>query len=64
MASALNALLRASSDVDVNYCLGPGGEKILDALVKLFDEALGWDDDGDDDGADPNSTNDQEEDGD
>ena len=64
MASALNALLRASSDVDVNYCLGPGGEKILDALVKLFDEALGWNDDGDDDGADPNSTNDQEEDGD
>ncbi len=43
VASALNALLRASSDVDVNYCLGPGGETILLALVKLFDEAIGWD---------------------
>ncbi|KAL3762958.1 hypothetical protein ACHAWU_001105 [Discostella pseudostelligera] len=52
VASALNALLRASSDVDVNYCLGPGGEKILMALVKLFDEAIGWDDDGDVDAKD------------
>jgi len=42
VASALNALLRASSDVDVNYCLGTGGEKILKAMVKLFDEAVGW----------------------
>ncbi|KAL7543452.1 hypothetical protein ACHAXR_012727, partial [Thalassiosira sp. AJA248-18] len=42
VASALNALLRASSDVDVNYCLGSGGEKILQAMVKLFDEAIGW----------------------
>jgi hypothetical protein len=54
VASALNALLRASADVDVNYCLGPGGEKIVLALVELFDEAIGWEDekrdgaDGDD----------------
>jgi hypothetical protein len=63
VASALNALLRASSDVDVNYCLGPGGEKILLALVKLFDEAIGWDeiigniqndDDDDDDNCNEN----------
>ena len=33
VASALNALLRASSDVDVNYCLGVGGEKVLGAKI-------------------------------
>lgn len=43
MASALNALLRASADVDKNYCIGIGGEKLVEALVKLFDEAIGWD---------------------
>ena len=42
VASALNGLLRASSDLDVNYCLGFGGEQVLTALVKLFDEAIGW----------------------
>lgn len=62
VASALNALLRASSDVDVNYCLGPGGENILLALVKLFDEAIGWDDEFDkDDGADGNIRNNDED---
>ncbi|KAL3821742.1 hypothetical protein ACHAXA_008478 [Cyclostephanos tholiformis] len=54
VASALNSLLRASADVDVNYCLGPGGEKILLALVKLFDEVIGWDDE-DIDGGDNSS---------
>ncbi|KAL9181456.1 hypothetical protein ACHAXT_010261 [Thalassiosira profunda] len=41
-ASALNCLLKASCDEGANYCLGPGGEKIMAALVKLFDEAIGW----------------------
>lgn len=64
VASALNALLRASSDVDANYCLGPGGERVVRAMVGLFDEAVGWeggdgdgdaagDDDGDDDHLEP-----------
>mmetsp|Transcript_24486 Transcript_24486/g.52762 ORF Transcript_24486/g.52762 Transcript_24486/m.52762 type:complete len:607 (+) Transcript_24486:29-1849(+) len=59
VASALNALLRASSDVDVNYCLGPGGQNILQGLVKLFDEALGWEEDNRDDsnGDDKHNTN-------
>ena len=48
VASTLNALLHASADVDVNYCLGPGGERILLALVGLFDDAIGWEEeDGD-----------------
>ena len=53
VAAALNALLGASADDSANYCLGMGGEKAINALVKLFDEAIGWDegeDDGDEDG--------------
>ena len=41
---ALNGLLQATADFTANYCLGSAGEKILLALVKLFDEAIGWDD--------------------
>lgn len=41
---ALNGLLQATSDFNTNYCLGPCGEKILLALVKLFDETIGWKD--------------------
>lgn len=48
VANALNALLRTSADDSANYCLGPGGEKIISALVTLFDEAIGWNDDNDD----------------
>jgi hypothetical protein len=50
VSRALNALLKASADVDVNYCLGVGGEKVIDALCQLFDETIGWDetDDGSD----------------
>ncbi|KAL7445121.1 hypothetical protein ACHAXM_011849 [Skeletonema potamos] len=40
---ALNGLLQATADFNANYCLGSSGEKILLALVKLFDEAIGWD---------------------
>ena len=40
---ALNGLLQATADFSANYCLGSSGEKILLALVKLFDEAIGWD---------------------
>ncbi|EJK46486.1 hypothetical protein THAOC_34842 [Thalassiosira oceanica] len=43
VASALNALTKATNDVESNYCLGMGGEKLLEALVKLFDEVIGWD---------------------
>lgn len=42
IGAALNGLLRASADVDANFCLGPGGEKVVLELVKLFDEAIGW----------------------
>ena len=45
---ALNGLLQATADISANYCLGPSGEKILLALVKLFDEAIGWDESDDD----------------
>jgi hypothetical protein len=44
VSRALNALLKASADVDVNYCLGVGGEKVISALCQLFDETIGWDD--------------------
>jgi len=43
VASALNALTKATNDVESNYCLGMGGENLLGALVKLFDEVIGWD---------------------
>lgn len=39
---ALNGLLQATADFSANYCLGSSGEKILLALAKLFDEAIGW----------------------
>lgn len=39
---ALNGLLQATADISANYCLGSSGEKILLALVKLFDEAIDW----------------------
>jgi len=42
VGAALNGLIRASADVDANFCLGPGGEKVVLELVKLFDEAIGW----------------------
>jgi len=41
---ALNGLLQATADFSANYCLGSSGEKILLALVKLFDQAIGWED--------------------
>ena len=44
VSRALNALLKASADTDANYCLGVGGEKVIDALCQLFDETIGWDD--------------------
>ncbi|KAL7469444.1 hypothetical protein ACHAXS_009692 [Conticribra weissflogii] len=43
---ALNGLLKASADVDANYCLGIGGEAVIQALCELFDDAIGWDDEG------------------
>lgn len=42
VGAALNGLLRASADVAANFCLGPGGEKVVLELVKLFDEAIEW----------------------
>ena len=42
VAWALNGLLQATADFSANYCLGASGEKILLALTKLFDEAIGW----------------------
>ena len=43
VALALNALMRATSDVDANYCLGYGGEKVIAMLVQLFDDAIEFD---------------------
>lgn len=45
---ALNGLLQATADISANYCLGSSGEKILLALVKLFDEAIDWNGSSDD----------------
>jgi len=39
---ALHFLLYKSADHDVNYGLGRDGEQVVDALVELFDETIGW----------------------
>lgn len=39
---ALNVLIRLSSDDRLNYALGEGGEDLVDALVQVFDDAIGW----------------------
>ena len=57
VSRALNALLKASADVDVNYCLGAGGEKVIDALCQLFDETIGWDNSNDDENEEAGSVN-------
>ncbi|KAL7516504.1 hypothetical protein ACHAWX_001514 [Stephanocyclus meneghinianus] len=44
VSSALNGLLKATADVDSNYCLGLGGEKVISALCQLFDETIDWND--------------------
>jgi hypothetical protein len=54
---ALNGLLKASADDGANYCLGLGGEKAIGALVKLFDEAIGWEESREDD--EDNESNDK-----
>ncbi len=56
---ALNFLLAKSADHEVNFALGRDGNEVMDALVELFDETIGWkhgnskwfndDDDGKDD---------------
>ena len=56
VSRALNALLKASADVEVNYCLGAGGEKVIDALCQLFDETIGWDNSNDDESEDTGLT--------
>lgn len=38
----LNFLLKASSDTEMNYQLGRGGEEVIEALVELFDDTIGW----------------------
>jgi hypothetical protein len=39
---ALNFLLQKTADHDANFTLGRGGHKVIDALVNLFDETIGW----------------------
>mmetsp|Transcript_9295 Transcript_9295/g.17504 ORF Transcript_9295/g.17504 Transcript_9295/m.17504 type:complete len:588 (+) Transcript_9295:56-1819(+) len=39
---ALNFLLQNTADHDANFSLGQGGHKVIDALVALFDEMIGW----------------------
>ena len=38
----LNKLLQVSADHDLNYALGKDGQLVIDALVRLFDETIGW----------------------
>ena len=42
VVSALNFLLIKSADFEVNYSLGRDGEKVIDAIIELFDETIGW----------------------
>jgi len=42
VAKTLNTLLKLSTDQDLNYALGRHGEKVIDSLVHLFDEIIGW----------------------
>ena len=42
IVEALNFLLQKSADHDLNFALGRDGEKVIDALVLLFDETIGW----------------------
>ena len=39
---ALNKLLKLSTDHDLNYALGKHGGKIIDKLVEIYDETIGW----------------------
>jgi len=39
---ALNFLLLKSADHEINYALGRDGHKVMDALVELYDETIGW----------------------
>lgn len=40
--STINLLLKLSSDSDRNYALGESGDLVVNALVRLFDDAIGW----------------------
>ena len=42
-AGALNSLLQICQDDRTNYALGPGGDAVVNALVTVFDDAIGWD---------------------
>ena len=42
VVGALNVLLRLTSDDRLNFSLGEGGELVVDALVKVFDDAVAW----------------------
>lgn len=42
IVSTLNFLLKVSSDTEINYQLGRGGEEVIEALVELFDDTIGW----------------------
>ena len=42
IVEALNYLLTKSVNHDINYSLGLDGHKVIDALVQLYDETIGW----------------------
>ena len=42
IVKTLNFLLRVSADTEMNYQLGRGGEEVIEALVELFDDTIGW----------------------
>ncbi len=39
---ALNTLLKLSSDHDRNYALGRNGHLVINSLVSIYDESIGW----------------------
>ncbi len=39
---ALNKLLKLSADHDLNYALGKLGGKIVDNLIQIYDDTIGW----------------------
>ena len=42
VTEALNTLLKLSADHDLNYALGRNGDEVVNRLVEIFDETIGW----------------------
>ena len=42
VVNSLNTLLKLSADHDLNYALGRHGELVVEQLVQLYDDTIGW----------------------